>query len=770
MILTGMVMLCSAGMTAREIRGIVIGNDSIPVEYATVAMFENDSVVGGASTDGNGRFLITSDAGCDSIRVSAIGYETRTLIPAGPDAGRIILGKISTTLKEVEVKAPLVRREADRFVLNIAANPLSANKDAQQLLRTAPGVWATDDALSIYGQGGVDVYIDDRKVRMSGKRLMTYLKSIQSSAIATIEIIPRAGAEYSASAAGGVIKINLRRNRVDGVNGSAGMNVTAGEYMQELNPFVNVSMHSGKFTTTVNGNLSGTPSDRYKARETTTNASLDQTMTGLSRHKSRSIYGNMSVGLFCDFSARDRAGVQVDYNPGRSRSTSQSRTETSRPGTESSTRGSYRSDNHSDNFIVALNWTHSTDTKGSYLKLVSNYSYQSSKVLENNFMAWSDMPKDSMYRTDNLNRYNVFTTNLSYRAVFKPGWYLNAGAKYTLNDVDTRSLHSFRRSEVWQPNERFDYDSGYDENIAAAYITANGHAGRWKFKAGLRGEYYKTTVGTSSFDLFPNANLLYDITEKGDYTVALGWSRKIRRPSFWSLNPVVNQISDYTYTVGNPRLTSSFSNSLSLDFVLARKYTVAAGYSSADHPIRQMFASNPDYPERLYMTWGNEGKDRTMFVHANGMVNLTGWWSLYASATYAIVSQKLSDNAPFETFGYVQLVASTTFQLPKSFSFTTDCFYMSRMKVGNITLSPILNLNPTLQRQFGKSWSMSLGVDNVLQRVSRISTESSGYHRFSRVKAHITGKIGATYKFSSGKKFKARKIEKNTDTSRLTKD
>ena len=92
-------------------------------------------------------------------------------------------------------------------------------------MKTAPGVWATDETMSIYGQGGTTVYIDDRKVNMSGNRLMTYLKSIQSSSIATIEIIPKAGAEYSADSSGGIIKINLKRNMVDGINGSAGLNV-----------------------------------------------------------------------------------------------------------------------------------------------------------------------------------------------------------------------------------------------------------------------------------------------------------------------------------------------------------------------------------------------------------------------------------------------------------------------------------------------------------------------------------------------------------------
>lgn len=189
-----------------------------------------------------------------------------------------------------------------------------------------------------------------------------------------------------------------------------------------------------------------------------------------------------------------------------------------------------------------------------------------------------------------------------------------------------------------------------------------------------------------------------------------------------------------------------------------------------DNPIRQMFTSNPDYPERLYLTWGNEGKDRNIFIHGDGFINITKWWNLYSSLTYMITSQKLTDTGLFDTFGYLQFVASTTFTLPRNFNLTMSCFYNSKMKIGNITVFPILNLNPTLQKQFGQHWSVSLGVDNMLQRKSKIRTESSGYDRLTYTKSYITAKIGITYKFNSGKGFRAPRIEKNTDNSRFSKE
>lgn len=771
LIILGLFFCFLPAVTANEIKGIVTDTDSIPVEFANITAFATDSVVGGGVTDASGNFRIEVGPDCNKIRVSFIGYEDVVVSKIQSDMGRIVLRQTSTTLQEVVVKAPLIRREADRIVLNVAANPLSANKDAQELLKTAPGVWATDDRLSIYGQCGTAVYIDDRKVNMSGKQLMTYLKSIQSASIATIEIIPKAGAEYSADSSGGVIRINLKRNRVDGINGSAGLNVTAGEYKQWINPFVNLGLHTGRWTVNFNGNVNGSPSERYTSHEETTNSAASKEMTGVARRKNKAIQGSMSLGIFYEPTDRDKIGLQFDYNPNKSSNHSTSETYMSSPDLNGSTSGSYNSQDRFHNFNVAFNWAHSTDNKGSVLKLISNYNYQSSSVDEDNVMRWPYLPNDSIYRTDSRNRYNVFVTDLSLRKVFNPSWNLNVGAKYTLNDVSNNSFHRFFKDGTWLINPRFDYDTSYDENIAAVYVTANGSAGRWKFKAGIRGEYSGTNGGVANydrFDLFPNANVSYSLTEKGNYTVAMGYYRNIRRPSFQSLNPVVRQVSDYTYTVGNTSLTPSFTDAVSLDFVLAGRFTIAAGYSMTDNPIRQMFVSNPDYPERLYLTWDNEGKDRNIFIHGDGFINITKWWNLYSSLTYMITSQKLSDKDTFDTFGYLQLVASTTFLLPKGFNLTMSCFYNSKMKIGNITVFPILNLNPTLQKQFGKHWSVSVGLENMLQRKSKIRTESSGYNRFTSTKTYMTAKIGVIYKFNTGKGFIAPRIEKNTDNSRFS--
>lgn len=175
-----LILLSCTNAFAIIIKGKIIDTERNPIEFASVSAFLNDSIVGGCVTDSIGSFSLEVSDNCNKLRVSYVGYDEVILSPKEDNLGDIILHQTSIPLKEVVVKASLIHREADKMVLNIAANPLSANKDAQELLKTAPGVWATDNSLSIYGQGGTSVYIDDKKVNMSGSRLMTYLRSIQS--------------------------------------------------------------------------------------------------------------------------------------------------------------------------------------------------------------------------------------------------------------------------------------------------------------------------------------------------------------------------------------------------------------------------------------------------------------------------------------------------------------------------------------------------------------------------------------------------------------
>lgn len=760
-------------IAGKEIIGQVVTSDLTPIEYANISAFINDSIIGGGVTDINGRFWIEVSDSCNHLVISFIGYDDAVIMPPiSNDLGQIML-QLSLTLKEIVVKAPIIRRDADRFVVNVSANPLSQNKNAHDLLKTAPGVWATDETLYIYGQSDPTIYVDDIKISLSGEQLTSYLKSIQSSSIASIEIIPKAGAEYSADSTGGIIRINLRRNRIDGFFGSMSFSSTIGKYKQWYNPSANFSLHSDRWTVSFAGSINGSPSDRYASHEESTNAIYSLALYGISHHKSKALQSNTMIGIQYEHSPKDKIALQIDYYIDKSRRTSDSKTETYDLTAKTITNGEYKNRNIFHNLDITLNWSHSLDDKGSVLKLISDYNFRHSSVTEDNLMAWSNVPEDSAYTTDNTNRYNIFTGELSLHQVINPQWSLNSGAKYTYNNVAYRSIHHHLDGPLRIGDCDRDIDNYYDESIIAIYATVNGQAGRWKFKAGLRGEYFRTkghSVDYSQTDLFPNANISFNLTDNGSYVASAGYYKNIRRPSFQSLNPAVRQESDYSYSVGNPGLTPSYTDAVSLDCILAGKFTIAAGYSHTDKPIRQMFISDPSHPERMYLTWGNEGTDRNLYIHADGFMKLTDQWNLYSNVTYMIASQKLDAISRFDSSRYIQIIASTTYMLPAGFNLTMNCFYNSKMKTGNITVYPIFNLTPSIQKQLGDNWTVSLSMDNMLQHAGKIKTSSSGYDRVSQSKQHASARLSISYNFNSGKGFRTPRIEKNTDDSRLGKD
>ncbi len=86
------VILCSLStISAKSIKGVVTDADSIPIEFATVTAFSNDSVAGGGVTDAIGNFRIDVGSDCNKIRVSCVGYDDVELSSIRSDMGRIVL-------------------------------------------------------------------------------------------------------------------------------------------------------------------------------------------------------------------------------------------------------------------------------------------------------------------------------------------------------------------------------------------------------------------------------------------------------------------------------------------------------------------------------------------------------------------------------------------------------------------------------------------------------------------------------------------------------
>lgn len=64
------------------------------------------------------------------------------------DMGDVVLEEQATEIGNVVVSAQMIRREADRFVVDVANSTGAIGKDGVEVLKQSPGVWVDDDGIS----------------------------------------------------------------------------------------------------------------------------------------------------------------------------------------------------------------------------------------------------------------------------------------------------------------------------------------------------------------------------------------------------------------------------------------------------------------------------------------------------------------------------------------------------------------------------------------------------------------------------------------------
>jgi hypothetical protein len=120
----------------------------------------------------------------------------------------------------------------------------------------------------------------------------------------------------------------------------------------------------------------------------------------------------------------------------------------------------------------------------------------------------------------------------------------------------------------------------YEENTHAVYTLLTRPIGNFEVKAGARAEQAITTFTLPSrdesydnnyFSIFPSAFLTYKPNEQ--YQARLSYSKRVRRPNSWQLNPIDDNEDPTFRRIGNPQLGPEYVHSFELS--LTRKWTPA---------------------------------------------------------------------------------------------------------------------------------------------------------------------------------------------------
>lgn len=782
MFLLAVVVATSATAWGREndsLKGRVINSKGEPIGYATVVAMAGESQAAGTTTDEKGLFVMTLAAGEYRLVVDFVGYKSidRTIKVAGvTDLGTLTMQEEATEIGEVVVKAQMIRREADRFVVDVANSDSAIGKDGEELLRQSPGVWIQDDNISVNGASGTKLYINEREMKLSGADLLNYIRSLKAEDIAKIEIVPQTGADHDANSSGGAIKITLRRRLENGVMGTVGIYSGLGKYGHDPYPYARINANVGKFT--LSGAVSYYKSKHvFLADEQTDYLLSSSKMTSSTDDEMRN--SDFATNFSVVYQANPKHSIGIDYSWLNDNQTDYnvSSTRFEEPAGVRLSNSVFDGVTKRKTHYATFNYIFKTDSLGSMFKVLADYHSRDGLDTHANSTTINagggDI--DSLYNDRTKTFFRVATASVARERVFSQEWQLKYGAKFTYNEINSAAQYRYLLGQEWVPSVVSDHDISYTENISAAYAIASFRKGRWSAVMGLRGEYTKalgkgSDVSQEYFSLFPNANLSYALDKEGKHSLVAQYSRTISRPSFWNLTPTRTQISDYTYQTGNALLDPSYNNRISLTGVFAYKYSITLAAAIQTDAIQQMVVADENDPRMLNLTYVNLPKLNNYTASVYLPFAVTKWWDWNINLTGIIAEQQLTLGAPIEFNKYAQVTSNMTFKLPKNFFVDLGYWGMTRVKVSNAIVNPNHNLSVSLKKRVKDSWTFVCEAVNVIAPVQDLDFVQDDFTRniiTDGYDSRFRIRLGATWSFKSGKAFNTKQVEKASDENRM---
>ena len=777
------LIIGTAGSLAAQrysLGGRVTDSAEQPIPYATVVVLQNDTQVAGTTTNSEGRFTLSAEGGDYTLNITYIGYKSAQLpvsLTQSTTLADIVLEEESEKIDEVVVTAQLIRREADRFVVDIANSPIAIGKDGEELLKSAPGIWIQDDKISINGASGSKIYLNDREVRMEDEQLIAYLRSLRAEDIQRIEVIPQSGADYDAASSGGIIKITTKKRLDSGLMGNASLVVNGTKGLYNVMPSVSLNYNRGKVNAYGRA-WAGTQGNGNETSEHTdyTSGTVIDAMSELFTTNS---WAGGNAGIVYDINDRHSVGGEVQYNFYGGGSDTDTWTDHT-DGLTTRSEGIYHNDFHSQMVSGTLNYIYKLDDKGSTLKVIGDYTLNASP----NYNDYRDKvydittPNDilsSITRDEAHSRYQLGTATVALEKVLSPKVTLKSGLKYTYNDNNNSATYETKVDGAWSPIYDKNYDIGYTENIGAAYIIATARFGRVSIVGGLRGEYTNFhdnsgAVKQNYFDLFPNANVSYSITKDGAYSLVAQYARTISRPSFWALSPNETKISEYMIQRGNPNLKPSYDNSVSVTAVLKYKYTITLGVQIKQNAIQQTTLVDSQNPEVLILQSINYPTLNSYYASVNLPFQFTKWWSANFNLMGMYMGQRIYVDEPVRHNFMAFANAQMSFTLPKNFFIELSGRYMHGMTAGNTTIDDTGNMDISIKKRLlDNKLTLKIGVNNIVPTTQHITIEEASFKRTMTIDQPWSRPLinfSVSYNFNSGKQFRAKSVESGSAEDR----
>ena len=565
---------------------IIEANSKQPLEYATLVLTHLKSKrVSGGITDAKGNFTIEVPKGIYAIKVEFIGFKTKNLqnqkLITNTNLGTITLSEDTETLEEVEIIAEksTVEIRLDKKIYNVGKDMTVKGGTASDVLDNVPSVNVDAvGAVSLRGNENVRILIDGKPSALVGLTGTDALRNLPADAIEKVEVITSPSARYDAEGTAGILNIILRKGKITGFNGS--LNVTAGNPdMLRVAPNLNYRTKKVNLFSNIGYSYRKGPGN---SQTYFTNFNSDNTIKDF-RNEDRTFdrkNKNFNASIGMEYYINDNSSVTGNFVYRKSNGNDiATNISTFFDENKVLTNTENRIENEDEDGVdkqYSINYTNRLNDSGQ--KLTIDLQYGDSKQTEN-----SPVTVNGALSEDNSQITNSKEKLLQIDYVLPIGEdsQFEIGHKSTLQDLD-----SDFRVNLLDPLATFDPSNAitFKQNIYAFYTQYGSKINKFSYLLGLRTEITDIDLNVLTTnqksdknytEWFPTINLGYELNDNENVT--LGYSRRLRRPRHWFLNPFESRSSATNVFRGNPDLNPTYTSSFDLGYnTKIRKFNLGA--------------------------------------------------------------------------------------------------------------------------------------------------------------------------------------------------
>ncbi len=730
-----------------SITGTIVGDDTgEPIPGATVAIWNaaDSTLVTGAASKGDGTIAIEGlRPGSFYLRISTLGYKVQIIpsVEITRSSMTFDFGTVRMSLDE-EYEADKVtiigdradiEFRSDRTVYNVENQPVTSGGNAIDVLKNVPQIEVDiDDNVSLRGSQNVVIHINDRPIPISGEALTGFLKGLPADMVKSVEVIPNPSAKYDPDGMAGIINIVLEKAKDNGgVSGSVNLSLGTSE---SYNVSGSLNLRQSKL------NLFSSYSFRYNEWESEggvlrENRVLDPiTLLNedfLGNSLSRSPLLNTSLDYFLDDVNSLSLSALVSHRSGRGDNTiSYALSELGSSLIDTTLRNSPSDQSrlHMD-YMLGYQWV--KETSRHEFSVEARYFSDESE----NHGSYVERLGGELALDSVVERQSTLSNNKDFGGTFRLDYIrpigeqgrLEIGYKGDLTRINNEFYSETYNTSTgeFQPDIDLNNEFTYDEHIHALYAIYNRQFGDFDAQVGLRAEQaltdfnLKTTSENDYFSLFPSAAVSYAF---GQMTrLRASYSRRIKRPGVWRLNPFPRYEDRLNLRRGNPYLRPEYINAFELGF---NQFTSWGSFSLSPY-----YRHSSDLIERWLtidsngvstVSWENFATTETYGAEVVGTFRLKDRLRGFANLSlyqFDLDGNNIETDLTNNSFGW-SVSGNATVSILSWLDFQANYFYRAPIKISRGEITAMQSFDGALRASFlNDKASLSLRVSDIFNRM-----------------------------------------------------